>query len=106
MAKLGKRIQDGQFIEMAELLPDFRSSLNAADEDQLKSLKFKKWEITNIASNLVCTLPPSPVGREQNFGDNLSLVNVINKGLEKDLIVIHLLHCFCAGRTCDLMWPS
>ena len=46
LAKLGKP-SNGQFIEMVELLSDFQRGLNPSDEDQLKSSKFKNWEITN-----------------------------------------------------------
>ena len=43
----GKRIQDGQFIEMAELLPDFRSSLNAADEEKVHDYWIFLWALVN-----------------------------------------------------------
>ena len=33
-AKLAKRIQDGQFIEMAKLLPDFLRGPNSYDDDK------------------------------------------------------------------------
>ena len=45
---LPKRIQEGQFVEMVELIPDYLQGPNSSDEDQLKSSKFKNWEITNM----------------------------------------------------------
>ena len=47
-AKLAKRIQEGLFVEMVKLMPDYLSGPNPYEEDQLKSSKFKNWEITNI----------------------------------------------------------
>ena len=35
-AKLANRIQDGQFVEIVELLPDLLRGYNPSDEDQLK----------------------------------------------------------------------
>ena len=51
-AKLAKCIQEGLFVKMVKLMPDFLSGPNPSDENQLKSSKFKNWEITNIASGL------------------------------------------------------
>ena len=53
-AKLAKRIQEGQFIEIAELLPDFLRGPNPSDEDQLKSSKIRTWAITNIIDWIQC----------------------------------------------------
>ena len=53
-AKLAMRIQEGQFIEMAELLPDFLRGPNPSDENQLKSSKIRTWEITNIIDWIQC----------------------------------------------------
>ena len=53
-AKLAKCIQEGQFIEMAELLPDFLRSPNPSDEDQFKTSKSRNWEITNIVDWIQC----------------------------------------------------
>ena len=47
-AKLAKCIQEGQLVKMVELMPDYLNGSNPSDEDQLKSSKFKNWEITNI----------------------------------------------------------
>ena len=47
-AKLAKRIQEGLFVEMVKLMPDYLSGPNPFDENQLKSSKFKNWEIINI----------------------------------------------------------
>ena len=46
-AKLTKCIQEGQFVEMVELMPDYLRGPNPSDEEQLKSSKFKNWEVTN-----------------------------------------------------------
>ena len=55
-AKLAKRIQDGQFVEMVELLPDLLRGYNPSDEDKLKSSKSKYHEsqITNIINWMQC----------------------------------------------------
>ena len=47
-AKLAKHIQEGQFVEIVDLMPDYLRGPNPSNEDQLKSSKFKNWEITNI----------------------------------------------------------
>ena len=55
-AKLAKRIQDGQFVEMVELLPDLLRGYNPSDEDQLKSSKskYRESQITNIIDWIQC----------------------------------------------------
>ena len=50
-AKLAKRIQEGLFVEMAELMPDYLRSPNPSDEDHSKP---KNWEITNIVDWIQC----------------------------------------------------
>ena len=47
-ARLVKRIEDGQFVEMAELLLDHLSSSPYTDEDQAKSTKVKYKEVLDI----------------------------------------------------------
>ena len=47
-ARLVKIIEDVQFMEMAELLPDHLSSSLYTDEDQAKSTKVKYKEVLNI----------------------------------------------------------
>ena len=53
-AKLAKLIQEGLFIEMVELMPDYLRSPNPSDEDLLKHSKPKNWEITNIVDWIQC----------------------------------------------------
>ena len=53
-ARLVKRIEDGQFVEMAEPLPDHLSSSPYTDEDQAKSSKVKYKEVLNIIEWLQC----------------------------------------------------
>ena len=53
-AKLAKRIQEGLFVEMVELMPDYLRSPNPSDEDQFKNTKPKNWEITNIVDWIQC----------------------------------------------------
>ena len=53
-AKLAKRIQEGKFIEMAKLLPDFLTGPNPSDEDQFKTSKSRNWEIANIVDWIQC----------------------------------------------------
>ena len=53
-ARLVKRIEDGQFVEMAELLPDHLSSSPYTDEDQANSSKVKYKEVLNIIEWLQC----------------------------------------------------
>ena len=47
-------VEDGQFVEMAELLPDHLSSSHYAEEDQSKSTKIKYKEVLNIIEWLQC----------------------------------------------------
>ena len=51
-AKLAKCIQEGLFVEMVKLMPGYLSGPNPSDEDQLKSSKFKNWEIPNIVDQI------------------------------------------------------
>ena len=51
--KLVKRIEEGHFIEMGELLPE-RLSSHCEDEDQIKSTKPKRRAVTNILEWLQC----------------------------------------------------
>ena len=53
-AKLAKRIQEGLFVEIVELMPDYLRGPNPSDEDQLKNSKPKNWEITNIVDWIQC----------------------------------------------------
>ena len=52
--KLVKRIQDGQFIDMAELLPTNLSSSQPTDDEQPNKTKNKYQEVTNIVRWLQC----------------------------------------------------
>ena len=53
-AKLANRIQEGHFIEMAELLPESLRGSNSYDEDQLKSSKPKNPGISSIIDWIQC----------------------------------------------------
>ena len=53
-AKLANRIQDGQFVEMAELLLEWLRGTNPHNEDQLKSSKSKYKEISSIVDWIQC----------------------------------------------------
>ena len=53
-ARQVKRIKDGQFMEMAKLLPDHLSSSPYSDEDQAKRTKVKYKEVLDIIEWLQC----------------------------------------------------
>ena len=53
-AKLVTRIQEGQFVEMAELSPIQLGSLDAPDDEQFKGSKSKLQEVTNIVEWVQC----------------------------------------------------
>ena len=53
-ARLVKRIEDSQFEEMAELLPDHLSLSPYTDEDQAKGTKVKYKEVLDIIEWLQC----------------------------------------------------
>ena len=54
LAKLVKRIQEGQFVEMAELSLKQLGSSDTPDDEQSKSSKLKFREITNIVEWVQC----------------------------------------------------
>ena len=53
-AKLAKRIQDGQFIEMGELLPEVLRGPTPYDDDHQKSSKSKFRELDGIIDWIQC----------------------------------------------------
>lgn len=53
-SKLVKQIQDGWFIDMAELLPMHLSSSQSTDNEQSDKTKHKYQEVTNIVKLLLC----------------------------------------------------
>ena len=53
-AKLVKRIQEGQFVEMAELSSMQLGSSDTLDEEQSKGSKLKLHEVTNIVEWVQC----------------------------------------------------
>ena len=53
-SKLVKRIQDGRYIDMAELLPTNLSSSQSTDDEQSNKTKNKYQEVTNIVRWLQC----------------------------------------------------
>ena len=52
--KLAKHFQEGLFIKMVELMPDYIRDPNLSNEDYLKGSKFKNWEINNIVDWIQC----------------------------------------------------
>ena len=53
-SKLVKRIQDGRYIDMAELLPTNLSSSQSTDDEQSNKTKNQYQEVTNIVRWLQC----------------------------------------------------
>ena len=53
-AKLVKRIQEGQFVEMAELSSMQLGSSDTLDEEKSKGSKLKLHEVTNIVEWVQC----------------------------------------------------
>ena len=53
-AKLAKRIQEGQFIEMAELLPELLRGPSPYEDDQPKSMKPKYRDLHSIVDWIQC----------------------------------------------------
>ena len=53
-AKLAKRIQEGQFIEMAELLPELLRGPTPYKDDQPKSVKSKYQDLYSILDWIQC----------------------------------------------------
>ena len=52
--KLVHRIQDGHFIDMAELLPDNLEATNLIDDDLTKNIKRKQQDVTQIMDWIQC----------------------------------------------------
>ena len=52
--KLIRRIQDGHFINMAELLPDNLEATNSTDDDHTTNTKRKHQEVTQIMDWIKC----------------------------------------------------
>ena len=53
-ARLIKRVEDGMYIEMAELLPDHLSSVELNMSEQPSSTRSKLHEVTNIMDWIEC----------------------------------------------------
>ena len=53
-AKLAKRVQNGQFIEIGELLPEVLRGPSPYDDDHQKSLKSKYQELNDIVDWIQC----------------------------------------------------
>ena len=78
-AKLAKRIQEGLFVEMAELLPEALSSLEYGTGDEPASQKQKPREVTNIVNWVQC------------FGIFIAIVSCKEANRITDLIGYHYL---------------
>ena len=78
--KLVHRIQDGRYINMAELLPDMLEALNATDDNQTTTTKWKLPDVTQIMDWIQCfSIYIAVVSRAKpnNIADLIAYLNLI-----------------------------
>lgn len=81
-AKLRRRIEDGHFIQMAELMPDHLELLNSS-EDDLPRTRHKHQDLTNILDWVQCFSTYVAViaqATPQHVSDRIAYMNLVVNG--------------------------
>ena len=81
--KLIRCIQDGHFINMAELLPDNLEATNLTDDDHTTNAKHKQQEVTEIMEWIQCFSTYIAVvscAKPDHVGELIAYLNLIVNG--------------------------